>query len=211
MSVKRKVTVPEGSSCCTSHDHARRKNIRLLRPQRKRDRRTGERLRGITDRAGPPFPTCASESQGGREVTLYAKGRRHGAHPSPRPGPANGLAVGMTGLGHRHCALPRPARTHRIAWLTPKAGAQRFSPFGRSHLLSCLLTPRVGVPRGPRGRAPQEGHRHGARPRPQTAWLRGMRRWGHDHCALPRPLTEPQNRMVEPKSWGHSDFPFWAQ
>jgi hypothetical protein len=44
--------------------------------------------------------------------------------------------------------------------------------------------------------------------RAATAWLRGMTAEGHDHCALPRPLTEPQNRMVEPESWGHSDFPF---
>ena len=45
----------------------------------------------------------------------------------------------------------------------------------------------------------------------QTAWLAGMTGLGAPSLRPSAPRTDPPNRMVEPESRGHSDFPFWAQ
>jgi hypothetical protein len=74
----------------------------------------------------------------------------------------------------------------------------------------CLLTPRVGVPRGPTGRALEhratvmELVRALARA-PQTPWLAGLTDLGHRHGALLCPSPSRGTAQLRAKTQGHSD------
>ena len=60
----------------------------------------------------------------------------------------------------------------------------------------------------------QQIHRHGARPSPcppANGLVSGNDGLGAPSLRPSAPLTDPANRMVEPKSWGRSHSLVWAQ